>query len=527
MLTIIHGVGMIRIDHLIHRLRYPLTVAIEDALDDIKKYWDEAANTVSGYWNDTDDEIADEIGISKPSLAQLLDDNRNGLAYSNLGGNSGVDSYDVGEDWILVKFSTGSKYLYTTKSTSLANIEQMKRYAHEGKGLNSFIMRTLKTDYAGRNVKGELVIKPGMERWVIESNKRLQLLYAYKQTLTISTEGYTMAHNTLRKYKDQLNTAGIDGLDPVAVKLMTVGLEQMGYRTNISNEDCNDQSRSVALVEIVDRKLRVATEGIFESLKKLFGGSKKAETPGNLEIAAIDTVAKFTNGNTVSIPSIHMSGPKTSIFLKNGKYNHNWMVDLQKDLLEYNKLLKAASTYDSKLDRWEYQWRTELEKFNGDADRADEFIALLKKVQADEPAPWYDVFKPTHEFVMWGKGDWTDGEEGFSHKAIRPDSASIEISEIPANKIPTFKKMLTDLANLIDLTADTHYEMFSHGPDFTDPPYRGYSTNEKVVEVMNKFKVHAQVSNDPWDQVYLITVRLELIMEDLANYIELANKHAS
>lgn len=183
---------MNNLDRLIRQLEYPFRVSNEDVLDDIKRYWDEATDVVGGYWNDTDEEMADEIGISKPTLAELLDDNRLGMTYANLGGNSGVATYDLGEDWILINFTTGARYLYTTKSTSIDNIEQMKRYAHEGKGLNSYIMRMVKTDYAGRNVNGNLVIKPGMEAYIYSLNKRLQLLYAFRNTAmpTISNEGF-------------------------------------------------------------------------------------------------------------------------------------------------------------------------------------------------------------------------------------------------------------------------------------------------------------------------------------------------
>ena len=182
---------MTRLDQLIQRIEDPIKVSTEDAMDVVKQYWDEAANTVSSYWNDTDTEVAEEIGIPKPTLSQLLDQHGNGTAYANTGGNSGVDSYVTGEDWILVNFTTGAKYLYTHKSTTYENIEQMKRYASEGRGLNSFIMRISKDGYAGRNIKGNILIRPGMEHYRQQANKRLQLLYAFRNARmsTVSNEG--------------------------------------------------------------------------------------------------------------------------------------------------------------------------------------------------------------------------------------------------------------------------------------------------------------------------------------------------
>jgi hypothetical protein len=185
------GTKMTRLDQLIQRIEDPIKVSTEDAMDVVKQYWDEAANTVSSYWNDTDTEVAEEIGIPKPTLSQLLDQHGNGTAYANTGGNSGVDSYVTGEDWILVNFTTGAKYLYTHKSTTYENIEQMKKYAAEGRGLNSFIMRISKDGYAGRNIKGNILIRPGMEHYRQQANKRLQLLYAFRNAKmsTVSNEG--------------------------------------------------------------------------------------------------------------------------------------------------------------------------------------------------------------------------------------------------------------------------------------------------------------------------------------------------
>lgn len=178
------------LDLLIRRIKDRITVSNEDAVDIVKQYWDDAVDTVKGYWQDVDEAIVEETGIPQASLSQLLDDNRQAHSYANVGGNSGVASYDLGEDWFLVNFTTGSRYLYTTKSATREQIEEMKRYANDGKGLNSYIMRTLKTNYAGRNVKGEILIKPGMEHYSRHAFKRIELLEAYRNTMnTVSNEG--------------------------------------------------------------------------------------------------------------------------------------------------------------------------------------------------------------------------------------------------------------------------------------------------------------------------------------------------
>lgn len=67
--------------------------------------------------------------------------------YKNLGGNSGISAYEIGDDSITVQFSDGGVYLYTNSSAGVANIETMKRLARAGEGLNSYIQRHVRKDY--------------------------------------------------------------------------------------------------------------------------------------------------------------------------------------------------------------------------------------------------------------------------------------------------------------------------------------------------------------------------------------------
>lgn len=53
--------------------------------------------------------------------------------YKNLGGDSGVSDYKIGDDSITVQFSTGEIYLYTYSSAGSAHIEKMKSLAWQGK----------------------------------------------------------------------------------------------------------------------------------------------------------------------------------------------------------------------------------------------------------------------------------------------------------------------------------------------------------------------------------------------------------
>ena len=69
------------------------------------------------------------------------------IQYKNLSGTSGVYAYEIAPDSITILFTNGYYYLYNTSSTSLFNIEQMKRLAIAGSGLNSFIGKTVKDGY--------------------------------------------------------------------------------------------------------------------------------------------------------------------------------------------------------------------------------------------------------------------------------------------------------------------------------------------------------------------------------------------
>jgi hypothetical protein len=70
--------------------------------------------------------------------------------YKNLGGDSDVNRYEIGNDSIKVQFNDGSIYLYNYQSAGQSKIEQMKVLAQAGTGLNSFIMRNVRKAYAAK-----------------------------------------------------------------------------------------------------------------------------------------------------------------------------------------------------------------------------------------------------------------------------------------------------------------------------------------------------------------------------------------
>lgn len=68
--------------------------------------------------------------------------------YQDRGGNSGIKAYEIESDSITVEFTTGAAYLYNYEVTGASNVEEMKKLAGKGVGLNSFINLKVKYKYA-------------------------------------------------------------------------------------------------------------------------------------------------------------------------------------------------------------------------------------------------------------------------------------------------------------------------------------------------------------------------------------------
>ena len=69
--------------------------------------------------------------------------------YKDLGGDSGVSEYEIGPDFVEVRFESSDKvYVYDYASAGRDNIEDIKTLAKNGSGLNAFINRNIKKLYA-------------------------------------------------------------------------------------------------------------------------------------------------------------------------------------------------------------------------------------------------------------------------------------------------------------------------------------------------------------------------------------------
>ncbi|MDO9518919.1 MAG: hypothetical protein Q7L19_01735 [Pseudohongiella sp.] len=68
--------------------------------------------------------------------------------YSDIDRDSGIVAFESGADYIRVRFSDGAVYLYTNASAGLIHIENMKKLARRGDGLNAYINDHVKKSYA-------------------------------------------------------------------------------------------------------------------------------------------------------------------------------------------------------------------------------------------------------------------------------------------------------------------------------------------------------------------------------------------
>ena len=75
--------------------------------------------------------------------------------YLNLNGDSGISEYEIGNDFIEVKFKNNSSYTYTIyqytyQSAGMMAIDEMKVLATTGRGLNHYINTNVKKKYASK-----------------------------------------------------------------------------------------------------------------------------------------------------------------------------------------------------------------------------------------------------------------------------------------------------------------------------------------------------------------------------------------
>ncbi|WRQ05898.1 virion structural protein [Pseudomonas phage 9Ps-7B] len=111
-----------------------------------------------------DGEIPPVDAINNTALEEFIEEvlstNPEFIKYQSMG-DSNIDSYLTGDDWIILKFKDGSYYLYNAQSAGETNIEIMKDMAETGSGLNGFINRVVQGGYVEKTIVNEIDNNPG------------------------------------------------------------------------------------------------------------------------------------------------------------------------------------------------------------------------------------------------------------------------------------------------------------------------------------------------------------------------------
>ncbi|WP_295941474.1 hypothetical protein [uncultured Xanthomonas sp.] len=68
--------------------------------------------------------------------------------YKDINGDSGVAAYEIGPGSITVQFLKGGTYLYDYSKPGAAHVIEMQRLAQAGDGLNAYINKFVRKDYA-------------------------------------------------------------------------------------------------------------------------------------------------------------------------------------------------------------------------------------------------------------------------------------------------------------------------------------------------------------------------------------------
>lgn len=71
------------------------------------------------------------------------------IPYANLSGKSGVVEYEIGGDFIKLRFASSTTiYVYDHSIPGSFHVGQMKQLAIDGRGLSTYVSQNVKKDYS-------------------------------------------------------------------------------------------------------------------------------------------------------------------------------------------------------------------------------------------------------------------------------------------------------------------------------------------------------------------------------------------
>ncbi|HMN78909.1 MAG TPA: hypothetical protein PKA20_03150 [Burkholderiaceae bacterium] len=68
--------------------------------------------------------------------------------YQDIDGDSGIAAFELGPGSIIVRFHHGGTYLYDASAPGARHVDEMRRLAAAGSGLNTYINRFVRDNYA-------------------------------------------------------------------------------------------------------------------------------------------------------------------------------------------------------------------------------------------------------------------------------------------------------------------------------------------------------------------------------------------
>jgi hypothetical protein len=68
--------------------------------------------------------------------------------YGNASADSGVEAYEIGPDWIKVRFRNGPTYVYDGVKPGAEHVTKMQALAREGRGLSTYISQHVQKAYS-------------------------------------------------------------------------------------------------------------------------------------------------------------------------------------------------------------------------------------------------------------------------------------------------------------------------------------------------------------------------------------------
>lgn len=70
--------------------------------------------------------------------------------YKDTDGDSGIAAYETGPGSITIRFADGGTYLYDASAPGAKHVAELQRLARRGNGLNTYINKYVRSNYAAR-----------------------------------------------------------------------------------------------------------------------------------------------------------------------------------------------------------------------------------------------------------------------------------------------------------------------------------------------------------------------------------------